>query len=100
MTPKPKLLDQVRQAIRVKNYSYRTEQAYVLWVRRYILYHDRRHPAEMGEPEVEAFLTYLAAIAKPVSPHPSSSRRSGSSTSSFTRTRNCTASRPSTIRWS
>jgi integron integrase len=59
MTEKPKLLDQVRQVIRVKNYSYRTEQAYVTWINRYILYHDKRHPAEMGEPEVEAFLTHL-----------------------------------------
>lgn len=60
MTEKPRFLDQVRQVIRVKNYSYRTEQAYVAWIRRYILYHDKRHPAEMGAPEVEAFLTQLA----------------------------------------
>ncbi|PZO42850.1 MAG: integrase [Shackletoniella antarctica] len=43
-----KLLDQVRDAIRLKHYSYRTEQTYVQWVRRYILFHDKRHPKDMG----------------------------------------------------
>jgi len=55
-----KLLDRVRDAIRVKHYSIRTEQAYVSWIKRYIYFHDVRHPAEMGAPEVEAFLTHLA----------------------------------------
>jgi len=55
-----KLLDQVRDAIRLKHYSYRTEQAYVGWIKRYIYFHDVRHPSEMGAPEVEAFLTHLA----------------------------------------
>ena len=55
-----KLLDQVRDAIRLKHYSYRTEQAYVNWIKRYIFFHGVRHPAEMGAPEVEAFLTHLA----------------------------------------
>mgnify|MGYP006303478233 CR=1 FL=1 len=55
-----KLLDQVRDAIRLKHYSYRTEQTYVGWIRRYILFHDKRHPKDMGAPEVEAFLTHLA----------------------------------------
>ncbi|MBL7178546.1 MAG: phage integrase N-terminal SAM-like domain-containing protein [Desulfobacteraceae bacterium] len=55
-----KLLDQVRDAIRLKHYSIRTEQAYVHWIKRYIFFHDVRHPAEMGTPEVEAFLTHLA----------------------------------------
>jgi len=59
--PRPKkLLDQVRDAVRLKHYSYRTEQTYVQWIRRYILFHDKRHPQEMGVPEIEAFLTYLA----------------------------------------
>ncbi len=57
---KPKLLDQMRQTIRRKGYSRRTEQAYTNWVRRFILYHDKRHPAEMGPAEIEAFLTHLA----------------------------------------
>jgi integron integrase len=57
---KPKLLDQVRQAIRLKNYSYRTEKAYVRWIKRYILFHQKQHPAEMGPDQVEAFLTHLA----------------------------------------
>ena len=46
--PKPKLLDQVRQAIRALHYSRKTEQAYVHWIRRYILFHGKRHPAQMG----------------------------------------------------
>lgn len=57
---KPKLLTQLRDKIRYKQYSIRTEQSYVDWVRRYILFHGKRHPAQMGAPEVEAFLTYLA----------------------------------------
>jgi site-specific recombinase XerD len=55
-----KLLDQVRQTARVKHFSYRTEQSYVRWIERYIRWHGIRHPAEMGGPEVEAFLTHLA----------------------------------------
>ena len=58
-TPR-KLLDQVRDAIRLKHYSIRTEQAYVNWIKRYIYFHNVRHPAEMGAPEVQAFLTHLA----------------------------------------
>lgn len=55
-----KLLDQVRDAIRLKHYSYRTEQTYVGWIRRYILFHHKQHPKDMGTLEVEAFLTHLA----------------------------------------
>ena len=55
-----KLLDQVRQSARVKHFSYRTEQAYVYWVERFIRFHGIRHPNSMGAPEVEAFLTALA----------------------------------------
>ncbi len=58
--PPRKLLDQVRDAIRLKHYSYRTEETYVQWIRRYILFHNKRHPNEMGTPEIEAFLTHLA----------------------------------------
>ncbi|WP_207226479.1 phage integrase N-terminal SAM-like domain-containing protein [Corticibacter populi] len=50
-----KLLDQVRAAIRVRHYSIRTEDAYVDWVRRFILFHGKRHPVEMGADEVAAF---------------------------------------------
>jgi integron integrase len=60
--PKKKLLDQVRDAIRLKHYSYRTEETYVQWIRRYILFHNKRHPQEMGVPEIEAFLTHLATV--------------------------------------
>jgi len=56
----PKLLDQVRDRLRLKHYSLRTEQAYVGWIRRYIIFHGKRHPAEMGKPELESFLTSLA----------------------------------------
>ncbi len=60
----PKLLDQVRYALRRKHYSYRTEQAYVHWIKRFILLHHKRHPKEMGIPEIEAFLTHLAVHEK------------------------------------
>ena len=59
-----KLLDQVRDQIRLKHYSYRTEQTYVYWIRRYILFHNKRHPSEMGGAELEAFLTHLAVVDK------------------------------------
>jgi integron integrase len=58
--PKPRLLDRVREAIRARHYSRRTEKAYVAWIRRYILFHGKRHPLEMGGPEVTRFLTSLA----------------------------------------
>jgi len=57
---KPKLLDQVRDAIRTRHYSYRTEEAYVGWIRRFIFFHHKRHPAEMGPAEITQFLTALA----------------------------------------
>ncbi|TFW17250.1 integron integrase [Duganella callida] len=61
MTPNPpKLLEQVRSLIRTMHYSIRTEQAHVDWTRRFILFHGKRHPAEMGKQELEAFLTHLA----------------------------------------
>jgi integron integrase len=56
----PKLLDQVREATRTLHYSIRTEDAYVGWIRQFILFHGKRHPAEMGEGEVGEFLTHLA----------------------------------------
>jgi integron integrase len=56
----PKLLEQVRTALRLKHYSYKTEQTYVQWIRRYILFHNKRHPKDMGAVEVEAFLSHLA----------------------------------------
>ena len=58
--PKPKLLDQVRQRIRTRHYSRRTERAYLHWIKRYIFFHDKRHPVEMGAAEVTRFLTSLA----------------------------------------
>jgi integron integrase len=56
----PKLLDQVRHVLRAKHYSIRTEEAYTHWVRRFILFHHKRHPNTMNSPEIEAFLTSLA----------------------------------------
>lgn len=60
VTSSPKLLDRVRWHLRVKHYSIRTEQAYVDWIRRFILFHGKRHPETMGEEQVGAFLTHLA----------------------------------------
>ena len=57
---KKKLLDQVRDTIRRKNYAYRTEQAYTSWIKRFVLFHDKRHPQELGAVEIESFLTHLA----------------------------------------
>jgi len=60
----PKLLDRLREALRSRHYSRRTETAYCRWVLRYIHYHNVRHPAEMAEPEINAFLTHLAVTRK------------------------------------
>jgi site-specific recombinase XerD len=57
-------LDQVRDKLRTLHYSYRTEQQYLQWVRRYILFHQTRHPREMGAPEVDALLSHLAVVRK------------------------------------
>jgi integron integrase len=57
---KPKLLDQVRAKIRMRHYSIRTETAYVSWIKQYILFHNKTHPAEMGVDHISSFLTYLA----------------------------------------
>lgn len=56
----PKLMDQVRNAMRVAHYAKRTEEAYTEWIKRFIFFHNKRHPAEMGVREIEAFLTHLA----------------------------------------
>jgi len=60
LSQKPKLLDQVRQAIRTRHYSYMTEKAYVHWIKRFIFFHHKRHPLEMAEPEIGQFLSSLA----------------------------------------
>ena len=60
-TPKPrKLLEQVGDAIKALHYSSRTGETYAYWVKQFIFFHNKRHPAEMGEPEINAFLTHLA----------------------------------------
>ncbi|MDT8282561.1 MAG: phage integrase N-terminal SAM-like domain-containing protein [Gammaproteobacteria bacterium] len=59
-----KLMDQVRDKIRFKQYSIRTESTYCEWIKRYIIFHNKRHPSEMGASEIESFLTYLALKRK------------------------------------
>ena len=60
----PKLLDRVRLAVRVRHYSRRTEEAYVTWVRRYVLFHGKRHPSDLGPAHVAAFLSSLATAGR------------------------------------
>jgi site-specific recombinase XerD len=60
IAPQPRLLDRVRDAIRLRHYSYRTEESYVHWIKRFIYFSGRRHPAELGAPEVTTFLNHLA----------------------------------------
>ncbi|MDA3896875.1 MAG: phage integrase N-terminal SAM-like domain-containing protein [Desulfobacteraceae bacterium] len=60
MKTQPRLLDQVRDAIRLKHYSIRTEETYIGWIKRFIFFHNKRHPKDMGENEIKAFLTDLA----------------------------------------
>ena len=64
LPPKKRLLDQVRDRLRLKNYAYRTEKSYLYWIKQYILFHNKRHPNEMGGSEIEQFLTHLAATKK------------------------------------
>ena len=60
----PRLFDQVRNILRAKHYSLRTEKTYIHWMRRFILFHNKRHPRDMGAPEVGAFLSHLATERK------------------------------------
>ena len=62
--PRPRLLEEVRERIRLKHYSIRTEEAYVQWIRRFILFHGKRHPVQMAAAEVEQFLTHLAVAGR------------------------------------
>jgi integron integrase len=64
MPPKPKLLDQVRQAIRARHYSPKTEESYIHWIKRFIFFHGKRHPAEMDEREIAQFLSSLACESR------------------------------------
>src|SRR5262245_25138064 len=59
-TGKPRLLDQVREAMRTRHYSLRTEKAYVHWIKRFILFHNKRHPRDLAAAEVRQFLSFLA----------------------------------------
>src|SRR5438093_1142525 len=56
----PKLLDRVREAVRLRHYSRRTEEAYVTWIRRFIIFHGKRHPSLLGKDEIVRYLTWLA----------------------------------------
>ena len=60
----PRLLDQVRQTLRLKHFSLRTEKSYIQYIRDYILFHDKRHPKEMGVDEIRAYLSHLAIERK------------------------------------
>jgi integron integrase len=60
----PRLLDLVREALRIRHRSRRTERAYVHWIKRYLAFHGMRHPQEMGVPEVRSYLTYLASTRR------------------------------------
>jgi Phage integrase, N-terminal SAM-like domain len=63
--PKPKkLLDQVREALRTKHYSYRTEQTYIDWIKRYTLFHKKQHPKDLGVEEIREFIAHLATERK------------------------------------
>jgi hypothetical protein len=79
----PRLLDLLRAEIRVRNYSIRTEAAYVDWVRRFILFHGKRHPAEMAAREVAGFLTHLAVDRAVAAPTRCSSSIAKSSASNY-----------------
>ncbi|HXV78964.1 MAG TPA: integron integrase [Candidatus Binatia bacterium] len=61
---RPKLLDQVRQAIRMRHYSPKTEESYAHWIKRFIIFHNKRHPAQMAEPEIARFLSNLATESR------------------------------------
>ena len=60
----PRLLDKMRNVIRCKHYSIRTEQSYVAWIKRYIYFHQKQHPKDMGETQISDFLTHLAVDRK------------------------------------
>lgn len=64
VTPKPKLLDRLSESLRSRHYSRRTEQTYCHWVKRFIFFHNKRHPADMAEAEINAYLTHLAVKEK------------------------------------
>ncbi|MBT3338753.1 MAG: integrase [Anaerolineae bacterium] len=69
MEPKPKkLLDQVSETLRRKQYAYRTEDTYINWIKQYILFHKKKHPKDMGETEIIAFLSYLAQGVRSLHP--------------------------------
>ena len=102
----PRLLDRMRAVLRTKHYSYHTEKAYVFWVKRYILFHGRRHPKELAEPEVEAFLSHLAMERRVALPH--RTRRSARSCFSTAmcwtgrwkrESTRCTPNNPNACRW-
>jgi hypothetical protein len=61
---KPRLLDQVRDTIRRKHYSIRTEQSYIDWIKRFIFFHNKQHPRELNESHITAFLNFLAVQKK------------------------------------
>lgn len=83
--PKARLLDQVREVMRVKRYSIRTEQAYIDWIKRFIFFHGKWHPREMGAIEIGAFLSHLATNNHVAASTQNDSRRSHEQARSATR---------------
>ncbi|MBI4779720.1 MAG: phage integrase N-terminal SAM-like domain-containing protein [Oscillatoriophycideae cyanobacterium NC_groundwater_1537_Pr4_S-0.65um_50_18] len=75
----PRLLDQVRQSIRLKHFSLKTEKSYVYYIREFILFHNKRHPNEMGVAEIRAYLSHLT-VEKNVAASTRDKRRSPPST--------------------
>ena len=65
MESKPRLLDQMREVLRLKHRSFRTEEAYIGWVKRFMLFHDKRHPTDMGAEEIRVFLSYSIVVFWP-----------------------------------
>ena len=89
---RPRLLDQLRDRIRLKHYSIRTEAAYSEWVRRFVIFNGKRHPRELGPVEVEAFLTHLAVHGR-VAASTQNQAKSAPGTATFSgRKRGCAAS--------
>jgi len=77
VSKKTMLLDVVRQRIRLKHYSHRTEKSYIHWIRHFVRFHNRQHPRDMGKPEIESFLTdriLLVAVYEVTAPFHNLSR--------------------------
>jgi hypothetical protein len=95
MAGKPSLLEQVRQCLRLKHYSIRTERAYVDWIKRFILFHRKRHPSEMGSDEIRHFLSNLATEGKVAASTQNQALCASSSSTATSSASSCLTSRAS-----